>query len=85
MVAQCEVGLDPPLERRDSKLLEASALAPRERLRELGQRRAAPERERFAQLPGRPRRFTFRERNPALVEQALEARQVELLFRDLEP
>ena len=42
------VGLDPLLERRQPQLLEPFGLVPRERLvLELGQRRAAPERERL--------------------------------------
>ena len=41
-----EVGLDAPLERREPELLEASGLGVGERLRELGQRRPAPQRQR---------------------------------------
>ena len=56
MVPERELGLDPQLDRGEAKLLEPRALVPGERLRELGQRLAAPERERAAQqlarLPG---------------------------------
>jgi hypothetical protein len=41
-----EVGLEPVLERRKAQRLQPRALAPGERLGELGQRRPAPQRER---------------------------------------
>ena len=44
-----EVGLDPPFECGEAELLEARALVPGEGLRELGECRSAPERERRAQ------------------------------------
>ena len=44
--AQRQLGFDAPLERGEAQLLEATALGSRERLRELGERRAAPETER---------------------------------------
>ena len=55
VAAEREVGVDPVLERGEPQLREAGGLGRRERLlRELGERRAAPERERLAEC--RPRR-----------------------------
>jgi hypothetical protein len=49
VAAALEVGVDAVLEARDAQLLEMVALGLRERLRELGERRSAPEGERLAQ------------------------------------
>ena len=73
-----EVGLDPPFECGEAELLEARALVPGERLRELGERRPAPERERATQQLPRLPRLVLRERLPAVGDGALEAGQVEL-------
>ena len=79
-----EVGLDPPFERGEAELLEARALVPGERLRELGECRPAPERERVAQQLPRLPGIALRERLPAVGDRALEAGQVELVVADLE-
>ena len=57
--AEREIGVDPVLERGEPELLEPVRLRPRERLvREVGERRAAPERERLAAAaPTRSRRL----------------------------
>ena len=80
-----QVGLDPPLERGEAQLLEARALVPCERLRELGQRGPAPERERVAQqlarlLGHRPCASAC----ASVGDRALEAGEVELVVADLE-
>ena len=56
VVPEREVGLDPPFECGEAELLETRALVPGERLGELGQRRAAPERQRVAQQLASPAR-----------------------------
>src|SRR5215207_6200190 len=64
-------------------LLEPSDLALRKRLvRELGERRAAPQSERLAQQLQRALRRTVGERAAALLQQTLEAVQVELARLD---
>ena len=85
VAAEREVGVDPLLERREAELLEPDDRGLRERLvGEVGERGAAPERERLAQ------RRRGRSASPAgavrlaLAEQALEAVQVELLGLELE-
>ena len=61
VAAERELGVDPPLDRGEPDLLEPLDRGPRERLvREIGERRAAPEPERLAQqlrglLPASPR------------------------------
>jgi hypothetical protein len=76
-----EVGVDPLLERRQPQLLEPHDLGLRERLvGEVRERRAAPERERGAQLVGRTRRL-----GPAcLAAQPLEDGEVELVPADVQ-
>ena len=72
--AECKVGLDPLLERGEPELLETPDRGLRERLiRELGERRAAPQRERLAELLGRLRRLDA----GRLLDEALEPVQVE--------
>ena len=76
VAAEREVGLDPFLDRRQAQVLEPSDLCLRERLeRELGQRRAAPERERLVQRVGGALRRRRRERPTAFGEQPLERRR----------
>ena len=51
MAPECEVGVDPSLEGREPQLLDPADRRLRERLvGEVGQRSAAPQRERLAQL-----------------------------------
>ena len=76
--AECEVGLDAVLERGELQLLQARALDARERLGgELGQRRAAPERECRPEALGSGGRVGLSERRPPRAGELLEAAQVE--------
>jgi hypothetical protein len=71
-----EVGVDALLERGEAKLLEASDLRSCERLPlEIGERRAAPERERFPEKA----RDLDRRRALRLRDEPFEAEQVELV------
>ena len=71
-----EVGVDAPLERDEPQLLETKDLTLGERLvRDVGERGAAPESECLAE---EPRRGLGRRSLP-LLDQALEAEQVELV------
>ena len=64
MARGVEVGLDPLLQRREPELFEPGDLRLRERLvRELRERRAAPERQRLAQELRAPVRFRGLERS----------------------
>ena len=74
-----EVGVDPPLERRQAELFQAEDLRLRERfVREVGERRSAPEVESFAkQSCGQLGRGLSR-----LLDQQLEAEHVELVRTD---
>ena len=77
--AELELGVDALLDSRDVQLLEPSNLGLRELLlREVVERRAAPERERFAQ----ERRCLVRARRGRRLPQALESMQVELAAFD---
>ena len=74
-----EVGFDPPLERRQAELFEAESLRLRERfVREVGERRSAPEVESFA----KPSRGQLGRRLLRLLHQQLEAEHVELVRTD---
>jgi hypothetical protein len=79
-----EVGIDALLEADEPQLLEMRALDLRERLRELGQRRAAPEGERVAQAGGRGLGVAGRQRCSALVVERPEAREVDGLGLELD-
>jgi hypothetical protein len=84
VMAEREVGLDPPLECDEAELLETRALVFRERLRELGKRGPAPERERLTQqLSDRPG-IALRERLASVGGGALEPGEVELVVAHLE-
>jgi hypothetical protein len=79
--AMRQVGVDPLLHRRHPQLFEPRDLGLGEPLvGQVGERRAAPDRQRLAQGRRRARRLLPR----GLREQALEARCVELRRRDLE-
>ena len=76
IAAQQAVGLEPPLERQQPELLESPHLVLRERLvREVGERRSAPERKRLAQ---EARRAGWR-RVVRCLDELLESQEVELV------
>ena len=80
-----EVGVDPLLERREAKLFEPLDGRTGERLvREVGERRPAPELERLAEQRGGGRGVVARARALGLRRQALEAGEVEVLVADAE-
>jgi hypothetical protein len=79
-----ELGLDPQFDRSKSNLLEPCALVPAEGLGELGERGAAPERERVVQQLRRLQRVVLRERLARADDPPVEAREVELVVFDLE-
>ena len=86
MPAESEVGVDPILVRGESKLLEPDDLRLSERLPwQIGERRAAPERERVAQGVRRASRISGRERRPALLAEADELEEVDGVGVDGEP
>ena len=62
MAAEREVGLDPPFERAEAQLLEPRRLVRCEGLRELGERRPAPERERARRAAASPAGLLLGER-----------------------
>ena len=75
-----EVGLDPLLERDGAELLEPRDLGLGERLvEEVGERRAAPERERLAQRALGRRRVAALERRAPLLREPGEAVEVDAL------
>ena len=83
--AERELRLDPLLDGLDAQLLEPGALGGGKGLvRELGQRRAAPELERLAERRGRGGGVTVGERRASLREEPLEAQRVDLAGVDLE-
>ena len=84
VATQREVGLDAPLERREPELLEASGLGVGERLRELGQRRPAPQRQRAPDEVGCVAGPAAGERGTAVRHESLEAVEVELAVGELE-
>jgi len=75
--AECEVGVDAILQARELLLCEPSALPLRERLLELGKRRAAPECQCFPQPRCRFLDSALPERIAAPCGQLLELAQVE--------
>ena len=84
--SQREVGRDPLLERLQPKLVQPVGLTLDERfVSKLGERRAAPERERLAEVGGCPLGAPRGELSLALHEQVREAREIELALFDQEP
>src|SRR5581483_5186176 len=79
-----EAGLQPPPERVQAQLLEPRLLAARERLRELRERTAAPERERVGEKFARGRGVAAGERAAGRGDRPLEADEVELVVAELE-
>ena len=84
MEADGEVGLDALLERRETKLLEAGGFGRRERLRELGQGGATPQRKRLAEQRGGVSGPALGLRAPRLGEQLFEALEIELPLANLD-
>ena len=68
VAAECQIGVDPVEECREAELIQAFGFAERQTLQtHVGKRRAAPERQRLPQAPGRPfRRLVTRPRHEAL-------------------
>ena len=55
VAAECQIGVDPVEECREAELIQAFGFAERQTLQtHVGKRRAAPERQRLPQAPGRP-------------------------------
>jgi hypothetical protein len=78
VASERQVGLDPGLERRQAKLLEPRDVELRERVeRELGQRRAAPQRQRPAQRLARPPGLAGGQRLASLLGEPVEHLGVE--------
>jgi hypothetical protein len=79
VAAEREVGLEPPLERPEAELFKARNLGLRERLvPEVGEGRPAPKVKSFAQSLRRQ----LGSRALRLLDQGLEAKQVELIWTD---
>ncbi len=79
VAAARDVGLDALLEAGQPQRLEMGGLDPRERLIELGERRAAPQVQRLAQQHGRPLRITRVQRRAPRLPQPREAGGVHVL------
>ena len=84
VMAEREVGLDPPLLRGDPELLEARALMPGERLRELVQRRPPPQGERATSNCSACSGLFSDERLPGAGDRPLKSGQVELVVTHLD-
>ena len=85
MATQRQVGLDPLLDGAEPKLAQPADLALGERVvGEVGKWFPAPERERLAQRCGRLLGLTRGERPPALLDEPLEAIDVQFARRDFE-
>ena len=79
MAPDLELRSDPLLQRRRVDLVEACDLGLSKRLvGEIGEGRAAPERERLSQSVGRSDRIAGHERAPSLSDQRFETVEVEL-------
>ena len=84
MASEPEVRLDTQLGRRQPQVLEAGDRGLGEgRVREVGQRRAAPQRQGLAQVLGRGLGVVAGERTLACLREPFEALQVELLGRQI--
>jgi hypothetical protein len=82
VVAECELGIDAVLDAVQAQLRQARRLEEGERLTELGERLAAPQRERLAEeARGRPR-IPARQRRASRVAQPLEAGEIDGLGID---
>jgi hypothetical protein len=77
--AECQVGLDSALERRQARLLEAGDLGLGERLvGQVGERGAAPQRQGIPQQRGGRRRIRY----ARVRHESLEAMQIELVLAE---
>ena len=86
MPAQCQAGLHVHLDGRQPSLVEAGDGGLRERGEgELGERRAAPHRQRIAEDGRRALRVTDAERLPALLGEPIESLGVEVTGSDAQP
>ena len=82
--AEREIRVDPVLERRQALLLEPGSLGLRERLvREVRQRRSAPQRQRLPQPLARPPGVPLPKRRAPRIHQRLETVHVQLPARGL--
>ena len=84
VIAEREIGLDPPLQRRRPLLLEARPLVAREGLRELRQGRATPEPESPSKQLGRGAGVSVGERLAPRRDEPLKPPEIELLVGDFE-
>ena len=81
MAAECEIGVDPVLGRREAELLETGDLVLRERLvGHVRERRPSPERESISQRRRRVRRRLF----ARVRHQLFEPVEIDVLGRDVE-
>ena len=83
VAAELKLGVDAVLDRGEMDLLEPVRLDRRERLLELGERHAVPQRQRLSELLEGVRRRAGRERGVARLAQVLEAGQVDRLAGQL--
>ena len=84
MAPDCEVGVDPELDRRQPDLLEPGDRRLGEALvGEVRERRASPQRQRVAEPPRRVGRQAASKQAPPLVHQPLEAVEIERIRLDL--
>src|SRR5256885_14166974 len=84
-LAERKLGLDPLLERGETKLLQPrTLLLENPPVSNVGKRRTPPERQRLAQARNRERWIAGSKRLSALVAQTLEALEVELVRLDPE-
>src|SRR5947208_5207396 len=84
MAAERQVGVNPILDDLETQLLETLDLGPRERLvRHVGERRAAPQRERRPKTLRRRPRITGVKQSPALRRQPQETLGVKLMWVDV--
>ena len=82
--AERQLGVDALLQAREVLLDEPRLLQPGERLRELGERRAAPQRQRTPQRGGGIVRAAVRERVASLRVETLEGTQIERVAVEVE-
>src|SRR5580765_545816 len=85
VAAEREIGLDPPLQRRQPEILQASRFRTCKRLvPDVGQRRTTPAPERLTEDAPRPPGSTLREQQAALLEKTLEPLSIEAARGEVE-